>query len=384
MFVDMFKKFLKITKQMLIGVGILLGVILIMTILFVNLSPEFGGKATKEQKKSYAKSQNYKGGKFNNLGDVQMSMGFGKIMRSFSGYFSPPPKTAPGKDMAVLKIDSLDIVQYRDSTRLIWFGHSTFLLQMNGKNILIDPMFGNVPAPHPMLGGKRFSSELPIEIEKLPKIDAVILSHDHYDHLDYGSIKQLKDKVDMFYTPLGVGVHLQEWGIDPKQIVELDWWQETTFDDLVLKCTPAQHFSGRGLNDRAATLWSSWVIQSPSENIFFSGDSGYGPHFKEIGDKYGPFDFAMMECGQYNEMWKEIHMMPEETAQAGLDVRAKYIMPIHWGAFKLAMHSWTDPVERVTKKANALNLPVIVPQIGEPISLHKQEFEINDWWEAYN
>ncbi len=384
MFIDMFKKFLITTKRMLIGIGVLLGVIFIIGVLFVNLSPEFGGKATKKQKELYTKSQNYRDGKFSNLGNVRMSMDFGKIMRSLSGYFNPPPETAPSKDIAVSKIDSLAIAQYKDSTRLIWFGHSTFLLQMNGKNILIDPMFGDVPAPHPMLTGKRFSSELPIEIEKLPKIDAVILSHDHYDHLDYGSIKQLKGKVGMFYTPLGVGVHLQEWGVRTEHIEELDWWQETTLNDLIFRCTPAQHFSGRGINDRASTLWSSWVIQSASENIFFSGDSGYGPHFKEIGDKYGPFDFAMIECGQYNKMWKEIHMMPEETAQAGLDVRAKFIMPIHWGAFKLAMHSWTDPVERVIKKANALNLPVVVPQIGEPILLHNKDLEIYDWWGAFN
>ena len=182
----------------------------------------------------------------------------------------------------------------------------------------------------------------------------------------------MKDKVSKFYAPLGVGLHLREWGVHPAQIVELDWWEEATHEDLVFKCAPAQHFSGRGLSDRGATLWGSWVIQSPTENIFFSGDSGYGPHFKEIGDTYGPFDFAMMECGQYNEMWKEIHMMPEETAQAGIDIKAKFIMPIHWGAFKLAMHSWTDPIERVIKKAQSLDLPVIAPKIGEPIYLEEK------------
>ncbi len=188
-------------------------------------------------------------------------------------------------------------------------------------------MFGNVPTPHPMLGGNSFSRALPIEIEKLSSIDAVLLSHDHYDHLDYGSVTKLKDKVKMFYAPLGVGVHLQEWGVEKERIVELDCWQEVTLD-LVFKCTPAQHFSGRGLI-RNGSLWSSWIINSGKENIFFSGDSGYGPHFKEIGDKYGPFDFAMMECGQYNEMRPDIHMFPEQTAQASLDIKAGRFMPIH-------------------------------------------------------
>jgi L-ascorbate metabolism protein UlaG (beta-lactamase superfamily) len=243
-------------------------------------------------------------------------------------------------------------------------------------------MFGKVPAPHPTLGNNRFSKELPIEVEKLPLIDAVLISHDHYDHLDYGSIKKLKEKVKMFYTPLGVGAHLHEWGIEKERIVELDWWQETTFDSLIFRCTPAQHFSGRGLNDRANTLWSSWIIQSEHDNIFFSGDSGYGPHFKEIGDKYGPFDFAMMECGQYNELWPEIHMFPEETAQAGIDVQAKLIMPIHWGAFKLGMHPWTEPVERISKKADELGIEMIIPKIGEPIEFYNSSGIKSTWWQS--
>ncbi|MBT8315699.1 MAG: MBL fold metallo-hydrolase [Maribacter sp.] len=376
--------FKKILKRMLLGIGILSGAILIAATLFINISPEFGGKATKEQREFYSKSQNYKKGKFINRGNVQMSMDFNKFVKSLTGYFSPSPNTKPSANITVQKIDSLSIVNYRDRTRMVWFGHSTFLLQMNGKNILIDPMFGEVPAPHPMLGGKRFSSELPIAIEKLPTIDAVILSHDHYDHLDYASILKLKDKVNHFYAPLGVGVHLMEWGIPQGQITELDWWQESAFGDLTFKCTPAQHFSGRGFNDRGNTLWASWIIQSPTENLFFSGDSGYGTHFKEIGDKYGPFDFAMMECGQYNEMWKEIHMMPEETAQAGLDIKAKFIMPIHWGAFKLAMHTWTDPVERLITKASELNIPVIVPEIGQSIHLDHKNIQPSKWWIKYD
>ncbi len=375
------KKLKQIVKKMSILILIFLLILVLAGVLFVNFSPEFGGSISKEQQLLFEQSQNYKAGKFMNNGDVEMTMDFKKGVKMFKGFFSPQPLSVPKNDVPVEKMDSVEIAHFKDSTRLIWFGHSTFLLQIRNKNILIDPMFGSVPSPHPALGTKRFSKELPIEIEKLPFVDAVLISHDHYDHLDYGSIKKLKDKVGLFYTPLGVGAHLREWGVESDRIVELDWWGEVSFDDLIFRCTPAQHFSGRGLTDRGKTLWSSWIIQSPSENIFFSGDSGYGNHFKAIGEAYGPFDLALIECGQYNELWHEIHMFPEETAQAGLDVRAKTIMPIHWGAFKLAMHAWNEPVQRFTKSAEALGLEVITPKIGAAIDIQTINQKHSIWWE---
>jgi len=379
-------KFLKYFKRMIISIGVIITVLIVVIVLFINLSPEFGGKATDEQKAFYKTSENYKDNRFVNKHKVKLDMSLRDMGKSLVGYFSPQPKTIPKEELPVSKIDSTNIAEYNDKTRLIWFGHSTFLVQIDHKNILIDPMFGDVPAPHPMLGSKRFSKELPIEIEKIPKIDAVLISHDHYDHLDYGSIKKLKNKVKMFYTPLGVGVHLQKWGVEKERIIELDWWQDISLEGLRFICTPAQHFSGRGLTDRTKTLWSSWIIKSDNENIFFSGDSGYDDHFKEIGEKFGPFDFAMIECGQYNELWPDVHMFPEETAQTGLDIRAHKIMPIHWGAFKLAMHSWTDPIERVTKTAKELNIDIIVPKIGESIFLKENDSidtTVNDkWWQT--
>ena len=264
---------IKILKKLgLIIIGFIL-LVFAIGFLFVSFSPEFGASLTEEQKANYAKSSNYKEGKFINRGNVNLNMSFGDMRKGFIGFFSPLPRTIPKEKIQVKKIDSLDIALYKDDTRLIWFGHSTFLLQIDHLSLLIDPMFGEVPAPHPWLGSKRFSDELPIEIEKLPKIDAVLLSHDHYDHLDYGSIQKLKHKVNKFYAPLGVGAHLQEWGVKKENIIELDWWEEASFESLRFTCTPAQHFSGRGVNDRSNTLWSSWVIQSKSENIYFSGDS---------------------------------------------------------------------------------------------------------------
>ncbi len=368
---------------MLLSIGLLLLLLIVASILFIKFYPSFGGDLSEERKSQYLNSTQFKEGVFaNTQEDVPKDPSFSEILtmtRKF--FFTNVENGTPKKQIAVKEVDSMELADNHSKTRLIWFGHSAFLLQMDGKNILIDPMFGEVPAPHPWLGGKRFSKKLPIAVAKLPKIDAVLISHDHYDHLDYDSILQLKDKVGVFYVPLGVGVHLEAWDIPINRIVELDWWQEVSFKGLQFVCTPAQHFSGRKFNNRQSTLWSSWVIKSDEESIFFSGDSGYSTHFKEIGEKYGPFDFAMLECGQYNKMWPDIHMFPEETAQAGVDVKAKLIMPIHWGAFKLALHSWTDPVNRVIKKAEELNIPVLTPEIGAPIELGSTQQRDLKWWE---
>ena len=181
--------------------------------------------------------------------------------------------------------------------------------------------------------------------------------------------------------PLGIGAHLEEWGVPAAKISELEWWQETYFKGLKLASTPARHFSGRGLTDRMKTLWTSWVIQGREDTIFFSGDSGYFPGFKQIGDKYGPFDITLLECGQYNDLWANIHMMPEETVQAHLDLKGKVLMPIHWGAFTLAMHSWTEPIERLTARADALKVKVTTPEIGEPVILDRA-LPAGQWWRA--
>jgi len=374
---DTYKKIIRVS-YIILSLIILL---IIIGVLFINLSPQFGGLASKQQQELFSKSKHYKDGKFLNNGGVKMEMSLKDSFKAMWILFKSNSKAEPNKNIAVQKVDSISIANYNSKTRFIWFGHSTFLLQIKGKNLLIDPMFGDVPAPNPLLGNKRFSNELPIEIEKLPSIDAVLITHDHYDHLDYESIQKLKGKVKLFFTPLGIGIHLLKWGVEKERIIELDWWQEIKFDDLTIRCTPAQHFSGRGISDREKTLWCSWIIQSADENLFFSGDSGYASHFKEIGEQYGPFDFAFMECGQYNNLWPLVHMFPEETAQAGLDIKAKKMMPIHWGAFKLASHSWTEPVERISKKAKELNVDLVIPKIGEIIEIGLNDSEeIYPWW----
>jgi L-ascorbate metabolism protein UlaG (beta-lactamase superfamily) len=373
------KRLLKFVSLALVA---LMLVFVIAATLFMNLSPQFGGSATDEQKKQYAQSKNFKDGIFVNLIPTTRDIGFANTVRVIYKFlFVKPPGIQPDKPIEVQKIDSLDIIEKpAASKRLTWFGHSACLLEMEGKRIFFDPMLGETPSPHPMFGSKRYSKELPIEIEKLPYIDAVVLSHDHYDHLDYESISALKSKVGRFYVPLGVGVHLRTWGVDSTKITELDWWSEVTTDGFTFVCTPARHFSGRGLLDGFSTLWASWVVKTSTSNVYFSGDSGYGPHFKEIGNQYGPFDFVMLECGQYNELWKDIHMMPEETVQAAIDLKGKLMMPIHWGAFTLAMHTWIDPITRVTAAAREKGVQITTPRIGEPVLLQQSDFPHSEWW----
>lgn len=367
----------------MIGIVLLsfIGLIVIIGALFVNMSPEFGGKYSKARQRDYEQTGHYEKGKFINQIETNLDLKIGDMFGTMKDFIVGTPNREPDFNIPVEHVDSLSLEKDKNEPRLIWFGHSAFLLQIDQKNILLDPMFGDVPAPHPLLGSKRYSTSLPIEIEKLPQIDAIIISHDHYDHLDYGSIEKLKSKTQKFFVPLGVGAHFQSWGIAPENIIELDWWKNGHIDSLEFVFTPSRHFSGRGLTDRNRTLWGSWVINGTNHRIYFSGDGGYGPHFKEIGEKYGPFDLAMIECGQYNEKWSQIHMMPEESAQAGKDLNAKKVMPIHWGAFSLALHSWTDPVERILKKSKELNLNIITPRIGELIQIDAQNSAYqSQWW----
>tara|TARA_R110002111_G_scaffold110212_6_gene169588 strand:+ start:16946 stop:18079 length:1134 start_codon:yes stop_codon:yes gene_type:complete len=372
----------KILKRIMIIALIIIAFLIVTFFAFTNFYPSFGGDVSKQQKLIYQESEQFKNGKFNNTNPVPKDLSFSETAQlAYTFFTTTVPNGRPKADLKANKIDSTNIADYQGDARMIWFGHSSFLLQIDGKTILIDPMFGKVAAPLPLLGGNRFNEEFPLEIEKLPNIDAVIFSHDHYDHLDYESVLKIKDKTNHFYVPLGISTHLKAWDIPANKITELDWWQGTQLEGLKLVCTPAQHFSGRKLNNSQSTLWSSWVIQSKTENIYFSGDSGYATHFKEIGEKYGPFDLALIECGQYNDMWSDIHMMPEETAQAGIDVQAKKIMPIHWAGFKLALHEWTDPIIRVTKKAEELNLEVITPRIGEEIMVKDAINAYTNWWE---
>ncbi|MDG4657719.1 MBL fold metallo-hydrolase [Ectobacillus antri] len=341
--------------------------ILVLTILVVRFYPPLGRKTRGD----HTRSRNFKDGTFQNQIETTMQMdiktSFGLLRDFIKG---DPTRRPPARIQAERWTKGA-------GTRITWFGHSAFLLELDGKVILLDPMFGKAPTPFPF-GNKRYGT-LPVEIENLPDIDVIVLSHDHYDHLDYGTIQKLKGKTQRFLVPLGVGDHLIRWGVEPTRITEHDWWEELTVADIQFVCTPARHFSGRSLFDRNASLWCSWVIRGHDASIFFSGDSGYGPHFKEIGAKYGPFDVTLMECGQYDARWAGIHMVPEETVQAHMDVGGKVLMPIHWGGFTLSLHSWTDPIERATAAARQHGVSITTPKIGQTVIVG-ETYPNEVWW----
>ena len=378
----MIKKLYKFFKRILLVLISLILVLIISGLIWHETSPQFGGEISELKNIKYKKTGHYKDGIFINKTTVNMDMPALKMVSIMIDFIKGNPNGQPNQNIDVLKIDSTTIAKNKLINQITWFGHSAILLELDKNKILIDPMLSNVPSPLPILGPERYSKELPITIDKLPFIDAVIISHDHYDHLDYESIQKLKKKVNHFYVPLGVDAHLIEWGIDTSKITALDWWETAKVNEVDLVFTPSRHFSGRGLGDRFSTLWGSWVLKGKKDNIFFSGDGGYGPHFKEIGDKHGPFDFSMIECGQYNKNWADIHMMPEESVQAAKDLKSSIMMPIHWGAFTLSLHDWTDPIERVIKAANDLEIPISTPMIGQPFNW-KTEVIISTWWTKY-
>lgn len=373
----------KILKRIFLALLSLIALLVVTGLLFLYLSPQFGGTATAAEVMTYAETGHFEDGIFLNDEEINMEIDCHSIQKMLREMLQPDPDIAPKQNIEVKKIIPESIANKPDSlVRISWFGHSAFLIEMEGKNILLDPVFGQYAAPHPWLGRKRFHREMPIDIEQLPAIDAVIISHDHYDHLDYESIAQLKGKTERFFVPLGVDNHLERWGVEEASISKMDWWEEQQFKGLTIAFTPSRHMSGRALTDQSATLWGSWVLRGKTKNIFFSGDGGYGKHFKEIGEKYGDFDIALMECGQYNELWADVHLMPEQTVVAAREVQAKMMVPIHWGAFALAMHAWTDPIERVTKQAQKMNMPIATPQIGEPLIVGASSFPQMEWWKA--
>jgi len=265
-----------------------------------------------------------------------------------------------------------------DQLNVTWLGHSSLMINIDGYKILTDPVFEKRVS---VLGPTRFNGEVPLDIRQIPKVDAVIISHDHYDHLNKYSVQYLIEKTNKFVVPLKFGDLLADWGVLRDNIVELDWWQEYSLDQkLMVVATPAQHFSGRGITDRNKTLWASWVIKTPSHNLFFSGDSGYFSGFKQIGDKYGPFDMTFIECGAYGEGWPKVHMLPEQTIQAHLDLKGNILHPIHWGTFNLALHPWYEPMVRLTAAANQNNVKIATPVVGDT-TVYDMKIPAARWWE---
>jgi L-ascorbate metabolism protein UlaG (beta-lactamase superfamily) len=347
--------------------------------LFINFAPAFGDAPSGESLDKIAASPNFDGEKFVNLVatevDTRDPQASQSMAKAFGQMLFPQAGKNPTEPMPSVKFNSSELA----NNHFVWLGHSTVLMNLDRVIILADPVFHNAsPLPGTV---EPFEMQAPPTIDDLPrKIDVVIISHDHYDHLDYKSIQKLDQRVERFFVPLGIKAHLTAWGVAADKIEEKDWHDVIEHKGIVFTMTPARHFSGRGISNRFSTLWCSWVIKSAELNVFFNGDSGYFDEFKNIGSTYGPFDIAFMENGAYDKDWSQIHMMPEEAVQANIDLQSKKMFPIHWGKFDLARHPWDDPIIRTSKETALKGVEIVTPLIGEVFALENAPQK--KWWEA--
>lgn len=295
--------------------------------------------------------------------------------------FGENPDRRPRQPIPVVKPALAGFLQ--DASQAMWFGHSTVFLQVEGRTVLCDPVLSKLFWPVAVFTGKRFTEELPVAVKDIPLLDILLLSHDHYDHMDYKTIMALNNKVKHYCVPCGVGERLAKWGIDTGRIVEFSYGETRQISGLAFTCTPNRHFSGRGLQDRNKTLWCSWVITGRQTNIFFSGDGAYGSHFALIGEEHGPFDIIFLECGQANARFSQIHMIPEMAVQAQLDLKGRLMVPIHWGLLSQSNPDWTSQVERLLREAQKKGVQVATPMIGEIVTIGDNNYPSSWWWRDY-
>ena len=335
----------------------------------------YGKLPTGQRLKRIKASANYKNNSFQNLSKTNAMAEDASFFKTMRDFLNKPKSVKPASALPSVKTDLKKLTSAGPA--IVWFGHSSYLIYINNKTILVDPVFSGNAAPISFMI-RAFKGADVYKPEDFPHIDVLLLTHDHYDHLDYKTVVKLKPKISEVICSLGVGSHLEHWGFDEKKITELDWWESCSTGGLNFTAAPGRHFSGRGLK-RGQSLWSAFILKTTAHNLFLGGDSGYDTHFKTIGEKYGPFDIAILECGQYNTAWPNIHMMPEETAQAAVDLKAKVLLPVHWGKFSLALHSWTDSIQRVLKQAAQLHVKVTTPMIGEVVEIDKA-LPVKEWW----
>lgn len=336
----------------------------------------FGSNPEGSRLQRVKNSPNYRDGSFRNVEETSVNPKDVSILKILKKMILRPSSVRPASELPNQKPDLKNLDP--EKPQLVWFGHSSYLLQVKGFRVLVDPVFSGNASPFRFFG-KAFKGADHFEAADMPKIDLLVLTHDHYDHLDYPSIKKLAPTVKNIVTSLGVGAHLETWGLKKDKITELDWWEEKEVTpEVKLTATPSRHFSGRSFK-RAQTLWSSFVLEIFGYRIFLGGDSGYDGSFRKIGDQFGPFDLALLECGQFGKYWPQIHMFPEQTVQAALDLGTKRVVPVHWAKFVLSYHPWNEPIQRFTTAAEGTGLRYVSPQIGEPVDF-TLEYEQEPWW----
>lgn len=358
---------------------IIIFLLLVIAVYAFMQQDKFGKISKGEQLQQIIKSPNYKNGKFSNISftpDLTEGVSYFKVLKEF--FLERSAHIKPKDTLPSVKTNLHDLSP--DKNVFVWFGHSSYFIQTNGKTILVDPVFSGHASPM-SFSVKSFEGANIYSADDMPTIDFLFLSHDHWDHLDYETSIKLKPKIKKIITGLGTAAHLQHWGFDKNIIAEKDWNEEVDLGDgFKVNTTTARHFSGRGFK-RNQALWLAFVLQTPTTKFYLGGDSGYNTHFKTIGEKFGPFDYAILECGQYHHNWKYIHMMPEEVVAAAQDLRAAKLIPVHWAKFALGQHAWNDPILRVVGEAKKKNQTIIHPMIGEEVNLTantKQEFK--EWW----
>lgn len=346
------------------------------TFLFLR-SASFGALPAGEHLERIRSSAHYRDNRFQNLHlTPNLAEGESMLRVMYRFFFAKdkrnrPAQPLPSEKTSLLSLDPADNL-------LVWFGHSSYFIQADGRTILVDPVFSGHASPLNFTTGSYAGSDV-YTAEEMPSIDMLVITHDHWDHLDYQTVRLLQPKVKQVVTGLGTGAHLRKWGYDEAIIHELDWTQACEpFPGFTLTAVPARHFSGRGfVRDRS--LWTSFACKTPTMHIYLGGDSGFDAHFAEIGKQYGPFDLAILECGQYNSAWRYIHMLPEEVVQAAMDLNAAKILPVHWAKFSLGLHAWDEPIERITAEAARLHMPLLHPMIGEKVPLKEQK-NYQKWW----
>lgn len=351
-------------------------------IIYFRTAPRIGSNPKGERLQRIQALPNYHDGKLHNQERTDMSMPFTILLKVMWTMLKGPGDREPKQPLPTLAFDPAAWERIPDDqVGLCWFGHSCLLIKLNGLTFLTDPVFGERASMFTFAGPKRFPFTARPSVEQLPPIDAVLLSHDHYDHLCYETIRELQasGKVARYITALGVGAHLERWGVPNGAITELAWWDRHTVGEVRLTFAPGRHFSGRSMTNRFSTLWGSFVLEG-AKRLYFGADSGYSPSFKALGERFGGFDLALLECGAYSAYWPLIHMFPEQVEQAARDLRASVLMPIHWGQFALGLHPWKESIERITARAGETGLPLLTPRIGHIISgIDTQQSE--RWWE---